>query len=130
MNNKFFPTRLIALITLLFLSFFTFSCGTILYPERKGQVSGRIDPGVAVLNGIGLLFFLIPGVIAFAVDFSNGTIYLPSGSSAENGRIDIKDMQKIKTQNELNPQEIEKIIKKHTGKDIDFELAEITAVKQ
>ena len=38
-------------------------CGTILYPERKGQKSGRIDAGVAVLDGIGLLLFIIPGVI-------------------------------------------------------------------
>ncbi|MDD5303841.1 MAG: hypothetical protein PHS14_12135 [Elusimicrobia bacterium] len=54
-------------------------CGTILHPERKGQQDGRIDPGIAVLDGIGLLFFIIPGVIAFAVDFTNGTIYLPGG---------------------------------------------------
>jgi len=55
------------------------ACGTILHPERKGQTSGRIDPAIAVLDGLGLLLFLIPGVIAFAVDFSNGTIYLPGG---------------------------------------------------
>lgn len=55
------------------------ACGTILHPERKGQRSGQIDPAIAVFDAIGLLFFLIPGVIAFAVDFSNGTIYLPGG---------------------------------------------------
>ncbi len=54
------------------------SCGTILYPERRGQAAGRIDAGVAVLDGIGLLFFLVPGVIAFAVDFATGAIYLPT----------------------------------------------------
>ncbi|MDH3808256.1 MAG: hypothetical protein OES29_06465, partial [Desulfuromonadales bacterium] len=59
------------------------ACGTILYPERKGQVSGKIDVGVAVLDGIGLLFFIIPGVIAYAVDFSNGTIYLPGTASVD-----------------------------------------------
>lgn len=60
------------------------ACGTIMYPERKGQIDGKIDPTVAILNGIGLLLFLIPGVIAFAVDFSNGTIYLPgTGRRAE-----------------------------------------------
>ena len=56
-------------------------CGLILYPERKGQTQGSIDPGVAVLDAIGLLFFIIPGVIAFAVDFSTGTIYYPSGKN-------------------------------------------------
>lgn len=55
-------------------------CGTLLYPERKGQKDGRIDTGVAILDGIGLLFFIIPGAIAFAVDFNNGTIYLPGTS--------------------------------------------------
>jgi hypothetical protein len=55
------------------------ACGTILHPERKGQKDGQIDPAIAVFDAIGLLFFLIPGVIAFAVDFSNGTIYLPGG---------------------------------------------------
>ena len=53
------------------------SCGTILYPERRGQKAGRLDVGVVLLDGLGLLFFLIPGVIAFAVDFATGTIYLP-----------------------------------------------------
>lgn len=55
------------------------ACGTLLHPERRGQTGGRIDAGVAVLDGIGLLFFILPGVIAFAVDFGNGTIYLPGG---------------------------------------------------
>ncbi|KPQ24842.1 MAG: putative inner membrane protein of Enterobacteriaceae [Halomonas sp. HL-48] len=58
-------------------------CGTIFYPERKGQLSGDIDPAVAVANGVGLLFFIVPGVIAYAVDFSNGTIYLPSRTSGD-----------------------------------------------
>jgi len=52
-------------------------CGTILYPERKGQKSGTIDSGVVVLDAIGLLIFIVPGIIAYILDFSNGTIYLP-----------------------------------------------------
>lgn len=63
------------------------ACGTIFYPERKGQISGRIDPVVAIANGIGLLFFIVPGVVAFAVDFSNGTIYLPGGRAERQERI-------------------------------------------
>ncbi|MFN3911446.1 hypothetical protein [Hyphomonas sp.] len=67
------------------------ACGTIMYPERKGQVDGRIDPTVAILDGIGLLLFLVPGVIAFAVDFSNGTIYLP-GSGRRADTADVKEV--------------------------------------
>lgn len=57
-------------------------CGTILYPERRGQSAGQLDPAVVILDGIGLLFFFVPGVIAFAVDFNNGTIYLPGTQGA------------------------------------------------
>ena len=65
-------------------------CGTLIYPERKGQKGGRIDIGVAALDGIGLLVFLIPGIIAYAVDFSNGTIYLPATASGSPVLQDIK----------------------------------------
>lgn len=60
----------------------TVGCGTILHPERKGQPAGRIDRKIAALNGLGLILFFVPGVIAFAVDFNNGTIYLPADNSA------------------------------------------------
>lgn len=53
------------------------ACGTIFYPERRGQITGEIDSGVAILNAIGLLFYLVPGIVAFAVDFATGAIYLP-----------------------------------------------------
>ena len=66
------------------------ACGTILYPERKGQNAGRLDPSIVILNAVGLLFFIIPGVIAFAVDFNNGCIYLPGGRSSHETINDIK----------------------------------------
>ncbi|WP_444930535.1 hypothetical protein ACJJIF_01780 [Microbulbifer sp. SSSA002] len=55
------------------------ACGYFLYPERKGQGGGRVDPAVVILDGAGLLFGLLPGIVAFAVDITNGTIYLPPG---------------------------------------------------
>ena len=58
------------------------ACGTLLYPERRGQTSGQIDVGVAALNAVGLLFFFVPGVVAFGVDFMTGAIYLPGGGLA------------------------------------------------
>lgn len=60
-------------------------CGSILYPERRGQPKGQLDWGVVALDGLALLLFVVPGVIAFAVDFSTGAIYLPSGSPAPEG---------------------------------------------
>lgn len=58
-------------------------CGTLIYPERRGQTSGRIDPAIAILNGVGVLLFIVPGLVAFAVDFATGAIYLPGGRRAQ-----------------------------------------------
>lgn len=55
------------------------ACGTVFYPDRRGQIEGKLDPVVVGANAIGLLFYVIPGVIAFAVDFATGAIYLPEG---------------------------------------------------
>jgi hypothetical protein len=88
-------------------------CGTLMYPERRGQRGGRIDAGVAVLDGIGLLFFLIPGVIAYAVDFSNGTIYLPG---TNRGSLELKDIKQVRFDpKHYTKATIEKIIKEETG---------------
>ncbi|UTW00947.1 hypothetical protein KDW99_07420 [Marinomonas rhizomae] len=82
------------------------ACGTLLYPERRGQTNGQIDVGVAALDAIGLLFFFVPGVVAFGVDFITGAIYLPGGgmasltedelNSIKNGPDSI-DVEKFKT---------------------------------
>jgi len=97
------------------------ACGTIIYPERRGQTSGRIDPSIAILDGVGVLLFIIPGLIAFAVDFSTGAIYLPSGKKkkvdSENDQILIVHVNP----NELTKQTIEDIINKHTGRSISLD---------
>lgn len=75
-------TRITAAVLLLALGT-QLACGTILYPERRGQRGGRIDPAVAIMDGIGVLLFVIPGLAAFAVDFATGAICLPGGRRAE-----------------------------------------------
>lgn len=88
-------------------------CGTLMYPERRGQKGGRIDAGVAVLDGLCLLLFIIPGIIAYAVDFSNGTIYLPHTAR---GSLDLKNIKQVKFDPKHYTNEtIEKIIKEETG---------------
>ncbi|ART78996.1 hypothetical protein [Oceanisphaera avium] len=83
-------------------------CGTVFYPERKGQQSGSIDPVVAIANGVGLLFFILPGVLAFAIDFSNGAIYLPDGKQA-------------KLEGELTPDGINEQLYASTGQRLDWQ---------
>ncbi|WP_392384467.1 hypothetical protein [Marinomonas primoryensis] len=93
------------IVAVLFITQIT-ACGTLLYPERRGQKNGQIDIGVAALDAIGLLFFFVPGVVAFGVDFITGAIYLPGGgmasltedelNSIKNGPDSI-DVEKFKT---------------------------------
>lgn len=98
-------------------------CGTILYPERKGQKAGRIDMGVALLDGLGLLFFLIPGVIAFAVDFNNGTIYLPGTARSS---LDLKSIKQVKFDPKRSSMvSIEEVIKEQTGRTVKLDQADV-----
>ncbi|MEO1964175.1 hypothetical protein [Hyphomonas sp.] len=94
-------------------------CGTLLYPERKGQGSGRLDPSIVMLDGIGLLLFLVPGIIAFAVDFGNDTIYLPGS------RADASDVIKETRVAELTKPEIDRIWQKNYGENAPFELNQV-----
>ncbi|MBF8780027.1 polyribonucleotide nucleotidyltransferase [Pseudomonas fulva] len=59
------------------------ACGTLLYPDRRGQIEGRIDPVVAALDAVGILFYVIPGLVAFGIDFATGAIYYPGGTTAQ-----------------------------------------------
>ncbi len=97
------------------------ACGTILYPERKGQTDGRVDIGVVALDAIGLLFWFIPGVIAFAVDFSNGTIYLPGGERAQ---LSDEEMNEVVTdKGKVDQQKLNKLVAakaKVEGDDVDW----------
>lgn len=98
-------------------------CGTLIYPERRGQQHGRIDPAIAILDGIGLLLFVIPGLVAFAIDFSTGAIYLP-GSVL--GSLDRNTMKVIT----FDPQhttaaDIEEMIWKETGRRVTLHQADM-----
>jgi hypothetical protein len=100
----------------------TASCGTILYPERVGQPAGRVDPGVVALDAVGLLVFFIPGIIAFAVDFSNGTIYLPPERIASSGPTNDRLLHTVQVNPaELTSQRLEAILQEHTGQPIHLQ---------
>jgi len=101
-------------------------CGTILYPERKGQKDGRIDPGIAVLDGLGLLFFIIPGVIAFAVDFTTGAIYLPGGPRKSSLFPEDETMIVVRVNpRELSKDVIKEVVKRETGSLARFDLKDV-----
>jgi hypothetical protein len=116
MKKSFSP--FLRTVVCIVLSFMMFGCGTILYPNRIGQKGGNLDPAVCIMDGLACLLFLIPGVIAFAVDFSNGTIYLPHGRGSS---LDLKKAKVVKfDKNTATFEGIEKIVKKETGYDISL----------
>ncbi len=97
-------------------------CGTILYPERRGQSAmEKLDADIVILDGIGLLFFLVPGVIAFAVDFATGAIYLPRGHKSKAsdllGELEIRE-ERLTVRSVA---EIERILREATGLTIELE---------
>ncbi len=112
-------------------------CGTILYPERRGQrTTARIDAGVAVMDALWCLLFIIPGVVAFAVDFSDGAIYLPGGRAGD-GPLEV-----VKTDGRMDAATIERALREqgvavrlddpnlvwrplHRGDDVARRLAEV-----
>ncbi|MBW1863013.1 MAG: hypothetical protein JRJ02_11660 [Deltaproteobacteria bacterium] len=113
--------RKVIVTTIVFAMFLQISgCGYLMYPERRGQPKGKIDVSVALLDGLGLLVFLIPGIIAFAVDFTKNTIYLPPGrSSINNNTTDEMITLRIPKQ-EFNKEGIEQIVREHSGLKIDL----------
>ena len=111
-------SKIVKHFTVILLSFQLASCGTILYPERRNQKVGRIDVGVALLDGFWLLAGLIPGIIAFAVDFSTGAIYLPAKSARG---LDYDHIRTVRFDPKNTTQkQIEEIIRQETSRDFSF----------
>lgn len=54
-------------------------CAAILHPERQGNPPGRIDVGPLILDILWFIPGIVPGIIAIAVDFGTGAIYLGGG---------------------------------------------------
>jgi len=120
--NHRYTRTMVVLLTVTLLIQLT-GCGTLMYSERDGQPKGKIDPTVAILDGIGLLFFIIPGLVAFAIDFHTNAIYLPGGS-ASNGGDGISQDTALRAvplpAGELDIKSIEAVISKELGQSFRF----------
>jgi hypothetical protein len=113
-------------LTMFAVVFQSLGCGTLLHPERQGQPhSGRIDPAIVLLDGLGLLFFFVPGVIAFAVDFGTGAIYLPPenyGQKLHSTPFDASQCEVIHVPpEELTQEKLETVLTERTGHPVKLE---------
>lgn len=129
----------------------TVGCGSVLHPERCGQPHSRdIDWSIVALDGLGLLLFFVPGVVAFVVDFATGAIYLPADcchgphfpshtpgyppppdfqpaydvlpAPSPNPQASLRyDLKRLVVpREELTPQRIEQVVASHTGSPISL----------
>jgi len=121
MTGKTFSKAIVMSLTIVMVLELT-ACGTVFYPERKGARGGSIDPIVAVADAIGLLFFFIPGVIAFAVDFSNGTIYLPHGRHSS---LTPEELKSISPNGKLDKKALSALISKKVEQPINLDSADL-----
>ncbi|PKM24820.1 MAG: polyribonucleotide nucleotidyltransferase [Gammaproteobacteria bacterium HGW-Gammaproteobacteria-13] len=95
------------------------ACGTLFFPDRRGQIEGRIDPMVAGLNAIGILFYVIPGLIAFGIDFATGAIYLPGGLTSQ---VDPQDLQNVvNADGKVDPIKLKALIEVQTGHSLPLD---------
>jgi len=95
------------------------ACGTLFFPDRRGQIEGRIDPVVAGLNAIGILFYVLPGLIAFGIDFATGAIYLPAGQTAQVDPQDLK--QVVDADGNIDPAKLKALIEVQTGHSLPLD---------
>jgi hypothetical protein len=115
------PSRLIGGALVVSLLAQLTACGSIFYPERRGQIqgSGRMDPAIVVLDAIGLLFYILPGVIAFGVDFATGAIYLPEGKHAQ---IDTEKLQPaVRADGSVDNLRLQAILKTELGRNLPLD---------
>jgi hypothetical protein len=93
-------------------------CGTLLYRERVGQPRGKLDVVVVLLDSIGLVYFVAPGLVAFAVDFATGAIYLPRQAppslAEDDGRIQVRMLG----ESSRDPRAIEQAVHEATGVEL------------
>ncbi|OLF52147.1 polyribonucleotide nucleotidyltransferase [Pseudomonas chlororaphis] len=95
------------------------ACGSIFFPDRRGQIDGKIDPLVAVLDAVGLLFYVIPGLIAFGVDFATGAIYLEPGKTAQ---VDPQKLQHaIGADGQVDKRKLQAILESELGRSFPLD---------
>ncbi len=137
MTSKKRIFKLCSIVVFITLIFQTISCGTILYPERRSSPStngfdpaGRkIDIAVAFLDAVCLVFYVVPGIVAFAVDFATGAIYLPKDKSASAAAKETNDLVIHVPPGEINQETIKKIVFQETGMTINFDDATLKTFK-
>lgn len=119
-TSRFLRRRQFLLAGASFCALISTGCGTVFHPERRGQCAGRLDWKIVALDAVGLVLFLIPGLIAFAVDFHNGTIYLPPCDVGLSSPSDQPLVVRHVPRGDISREQIESVVSSHAGQPIDL----------
>jgi hypothetical protein len=95
------------------------ACGTLFYPERRGQIDGKLDPVVFALDAVGLLLYIVPGLIALGIDFATGAIYLPGGETYSVAPERLREA--VDDRGQVNRQRLRGIIREASGQDLPLD---------
>lgn len=99
------------------------SCGYFLYPERRGQQKSDFDYPILILDGSSLLFaavagqavIAVVGVVALAVDFTSGSVYLPARNNKTKAEVFPFDNSRP-----LAKADLESILTEYTGSPVQI----------
>ncbi len=136
MNDSLSRRRFLSTSSVALLSASASGCGTFFYPERVGQQRGGIqdvDWTVAGMDAVGLVFFFVPGAIAFAVDFYNGTLFYPPGQYGSLQPAELKTVSLPDGERSLRV--VEETVSREIGKPVKLEkenyiARKLTSVKE
>jgi hypothetical protein len=117
MKNRSVSRKLLRTLVVLAVSTQLIACGTLIYPERQGQRRGRLDPAILLLDGALLLLYVVPGLVAYGIDFYTGAIYFP----ASRGRASTIHL----APEELTAHNLEQIVLEQTGVEIEHDDARL-----
>lgn len=87
------------------------SCGTIFKSNQAGKMhSSKLDISIVLLDALGLVLFIVPGIVAFTIDYLNGTLFLPYGATAKLDNTSPEYLQKVLAQHgiKVNKAQLEK----------------------
>ena len=101
---------------------FSSGCGTLFFSHRIGKKpSVKVDEKVFYTDCFLCLFGIIPGVVAFILDYDNGTIYYSEAELIPDedlyGQFKVGDMKKVAC-SRMEVREIASSLSKLTGKPV------------
>ena len=119
-TSRFLLRRQFLLAGTSFCTLILTGCGILLHPERRGQPAGPFDWKIVALDALGLVLFFIPGIIAFAVDFHTGAIYLPPCDVGLSSPSNPPLVERHVPRENISRGQIEVVVSNHVGQPIDL----------